>query len=114
MVFYDCRHTAISLALHSTLVMGPAGMNLHPLAGWAGHDVATLQSYYSHLIARYVGRPPIDLVAECRRARAAVAASPFVSNNCEGPQREEQRRRRQRSRRLTEVRRPHHRELVGV
>ncbi len=96
MVFYDCRHSAISLALHSTLVIGPSGMNLHPLAGWSGHDIATLQEYYSHLIARYMGRPPIDIVKEGRRARAVVEAAPFELDNRTGPQRNEQRRRRER------------------
>ena len=61
MTFYDCRHTAISMALHSTLVVGPYGMNLHNLAGWAGHDIQTLQRYYAHFIARYRGKEPIDL-----------------------------------------------------
>jgi integrase len=96
MTFYDCRHTAISIALHSTLVMSPHGMNLHPLAGWAGHDIETLQRYYSHLIARYHGQPPIDLEAECQRARAAVEANPFDPDERAGPQREAQRRRRER------------------
>jgi integrase len=73
MAFYDLRHTAISMALHSTLVVGPHGMNLHPLAGWSGHDIETLQRYYSHIIARYMGKPPIDLIAECRAAREQVA-----------------------------------------
>jgi len=77
MRFYDCRHTAISMALHSTLVMGPHGMNLHNLAGWAGHDVQTLQRYYAHVIARYQGLEPIDLEAECLVARARVAAAPL-------------------------------------
>lgn len=76
MRFYDCRHTAISMALHSTLVIGPHGMNLHNLAGWAGHDVQTLQRYYAHVIARYVGAEAIDLEEECRAARARVEAEP--------------------------------------
>jgi integrase len=76
MRFYDCRHTAISMALHSTLAMGPYGMNLHNLAGWAGHDVQTLQRYYAHVIARYQGVDPIDLEAECLVARARVGAAP--------------------------------------
>jgi integrase len=77
MTFYDCRHTAISMALHSTLVMGPLGMNLHSLAALAGHDIATLEHYYRHVIARYVGKPPIDLQQECAKARARVEESPF-------------------------------------
>jgi hypothetical protein len=77
MRFYDCRHTAISMALHSTLVMGPHGMNLHNLAGWAGHDVQTLQRYYAHVIARYQGAEPIELEEECRAARERVEAEPF-------------------------------------
>ena len=76
MRFYDCRHTAISMALHSTLVSGPHGMNLHNLAGWAGHDVQTLQRYYAHIIARYHGAEPIDLVEACAEARARVEAAP--------------------------------------
>ena len=76
MRFYDCRHTAISMALHSTLVMGPYGMNLHNLAGGAGHDVQTLQRYYAHVIARYQGVDPIDLEAECAAARERVGAEP--------------------------------------
>jgi hypothetical protein len=97
MVFYDCRHTAISLALHSTLVVGPHGMNLHPLAGWAGHDIQTLQRYYSHLIARYMGQPPIEIVEEGRRARVMVETKPFKPKRQVSPQREEQRRRRARA-----------------
>ncbi len=77
MVFYDLRHTSISMALHSTLVVTPHGMNLHPLAGWAGHDIQTLQRYYAHFIARYQGKKPIDLEEECARARAQVEAKPF-------------------------------------
>lgn len=77
MNFYDLRHTIISMALHSTLVMGPHGMSLHPLAGWAAHDIQTLQRYYAHFIARYQGKAPIDLEQECARARTQVAAHPF-------------------------------------
>jgi hypothetical protein len=97
MTFYDCRHTAISMALHSTLVVGPHGMNLHLLAGWAAHDIETLQRYYSHLIARYFGRPPFDIEDECRRARLKVEQEPFEPEAREGPQREAQRRRRARA-----------------
>ena len=39
LTFYELRHTAISTALHSTLVMTKDGMNLHALASYAGHDV---------------------------------------------------------------------------
>jgi hypothetical protein len=78
MHFYDCRHTAISMALHSTLVMGPLGMNLHPLAAMAGHNIQTLESYYRHIIVRYVGKPPIDLKEECALARARVEEEPFA------------------------------------
>jgi len=77
MRFYDGRHTAISMALHSTLVMGTHGMNLHNLAGWAGHDVQTLQRYYAHVIARYRGGEPIELERECAEARANTEAEPF-------------------------------------
>jgi hypothetical protein len=98
MTFYDCRHTAISMALHSTLVVGPHGMNLHNLAGWAGHDIQTLQRYYAHFIARYQGKNPIDLEAECRGARARVKAKPFrPPKKTSGPQRGAQRRRRARA-----------------
>ena len=76
MRFYDCRHTAISMALHSTLVTGPHGMNLHTLAGWAGHDVQTLQRYYSHIIARYQNLNPINLTTECEEARNRTEAQP--------------------------------------
>ncbi len=97
MRFYDCRHTAISMALHSTLVIGPHGMNLHNLAGWAGHDVATLQRYYAHLIARYQGSDPIELERECKRARATVKKKPFKpKKKPAGPQHDAQRRRRAR------------------
>jgi len=77
MTFYDCRHTAISLALHSTLVMGPLGMNLHPLAAMAGHSIQTLEDRYRHIIVRYIGKPAIDLEEECRAARERVAEAPF-------------------------------------
>jgi hypothetical protein len=100
MRFYDCRHTAISMALHSTLVMGRHGMNLHNLAGWTGHDVQTLQRYYAHSIARYEGSEPIDLERECELARAKVEADPFKpSEPPASPQREAQRRWRARVRR---------------
>jgi integrase len=96
MTFYDLRHTAISMALHSTLVMGPHGMNLHPLSGWAGHDIQTLQRYYAHFIARYHGQEPIDLEAECRSAREAVEAAPFMADERVSPQRAAQERQRER------------------
>jgi hypothetical protein len=98
MRLYDCRHTAISMALHSTLVVGPLGMNLHPLAGWAGHDIETLQRYYRHLIARYLNKPPIDLGKECERARAVVEDVPFQEAEWTSAQRPAQRRRRARER----------------
>lgn len=97
MTFYDCRHTAISMALHSTLVMGPHGMNLHPLAEWAAHDIETLQRYYRHLIARYFAQPPFDIEDECRRARLRVEQNPFRPDERAGPQREAQSRRRARA-----------------
>jgi len=95
MRFYDCRHSAISMALHSTLVVGPHGMNLHPLSQWAAHDIEVLQKYYAHLIARYHGQPPIDVVQEGKRARAQVEAEPF-EGDWVGAQRELQRRHRAR------------------
>ena len=98
MTFYDCRHTAISMALHSTLIVGPLGMNLHPLAGWAAHDIETLERYYRHLIARYLDKPPIDLTGECVRARAAVEEAPFRGATWCSSQRNAQRRHRARSR----------------
>lgn len=97
MTFYDCRHTAISMALHSTLIVGPLGMNLHPLAGWAAHDIETLERYYRHLIARYLDKPPIDLARECVRTRAAVEAAPFQGAKWCSSQRDAQRRHRARS-----------------
>lgn len=98
MRFYDNRHTAISMALHSTLVVGPHGMNLHPLSQWAAHDIQTLQRYYAHIIARYHGQPPIDIVEEGKRARQQVEAEPF-NGDWVGAQREAQRRRRSRTKR---------------
>lgn len=80
MKFYDCRHTAISMALHSTLVVGPLGMNLHPLAAMAGHNIQTLENYYRHIIVRYIGKPPVDLWQECARARASVEEAPFSAS----------------------------------
>jgi hypothetical protein len=98
MRFYDLRHTAISMALHSTLVMTRYGMDLHNLAAWAGHDVQTLQRRYSHIIARYRGAKPIDLKHEFSRARTRVQARPFTpSERLPGPQRAAQRRRRERA-----------------
>jgi hypothetical protein len=96
MTLYDCRHTAISMALHSTMVVGPLGMNLHPLAAWAAHDIETLQRYYRHLIARYLNKPPIDLQEECSAARAAVEEKPFRGASWCSSQRPAQRRRRAR------------------
>jgi hypothetical protein len=99
MVFYDLRHFAISMTLHSTKVMTPHGTNLHPLAGWAAHDIGTLQRYYAHFIARYQGKKPIDLEEECARARAQVEASPFKpEERPPGPQTAATRRRRARRR----------------
>jgi integrase len=95
---YELRHTAISTALHSTLVMTREGMNLHTLASYAGHDVQTMQRYYSHVIARYRNAEPIDLEAECKAAREKVAAEPFkLAEKPPGPQRVAQRRRRARA-----------------
>lgn len=97
MRFYDLRHTAISMALHSTLVMTRHGMNLHNLAAWTGHDVQTLQRRYSHIIARYRGTKPIDLDREFARAKAKVEQRPFKpTEETPGPQRAAQRRRRAR------------------
>jgi hypothetical protein len=96
MTLYDCRHTAISMALHSTLVVGSLGMNLHPLAGWAGHDIETLQRYYRHLIARYLNKPPIDLALECQRAKTVIENSPFQEAEWTSAQQPAQRRRRAR------------------
>lgn len=106
MRFYDLRHFAISLALHSTLVMTSNGMNLHPLSGWSGHDIQTLQEYYAHIIARYRGQRPIDLDEECERARAQVESSPFKpEKRPPGPQTAAARRRRTR-RRAAAIRAP--------
>jgi hypothetical protein len=99
LTFYELRHSAISTALHSTLVMTKDGMNLHTLAAYAGHDVQTLQRYYAHVIARYRSARPIKLEAECASARQQVKASPFKPADARpGPQREAQRRRRARAR----------------
>ena len=76
MRFYDCRHTAVSLALHSNLVVNDHGMNLHSLAAWAGHDVQTMQGYYAHVISRYFGEPAIDLEEEWVAARERVEREP--------------------------------------
>jgi len=81
MTFYDCHHTAISMALHSTLVMGPLGMNLHPLAAMAGHSIRTLEGHYRHIIVRYAGKPPIDPQGECLDARTRVEEAPFVGRS---------------------------------
>lgn len=97
MRFYDLRHTAISMALHSTLVMTRHGMDLHNLAAWAGHDIQTLQRRYSHIIARYRAVEPIDLTREFARARAQVEERPLkLSGDLPGPQRAAQRRKRAR------------------
>lgn len=78
LTFYGLRHSAISTALHSTLVMTKDGMNLHTLASYAGHDVQTMQRYYSHVIARYRSSQPIDLERECEAVRLKVQAEPFT------------------------------------
>jgi integrase len=99
LTFYELRHTAISTALHSTLVMTKDGMNLHTLASYAGHDVQTMQRYYAHVIARYRNAQPIDLDTECTAARQKVLNEPFEPvEKPPGPQREAQRRRRARAR----------------
>jgi integrase len=98
LTFYELRHSAISTALHSTLVMTKDGMNLHTLASYAGHDVQTMQRYYAHVIARYRNARPINLEAECKAARRQVQATPFKpAQEQPGPQREAQRRRRARA-----------------
>jgi hypothetical protein len=92
LTFYELRHSAISTALHSTLVMSKDGMNLHTLAAYAGHDVQTLQRYYAHVIARYRTARPISLEVECEAARHKVEASPFqLADRQPGPQRDAQR-----------------------
>lgn len=97
MRFYDLRHTAISMALHSTLVMTRHGMDLHNLAAWAGHDVQTLQRRYAHIIARYRAAEPIDLTHELAKARVQVEERPLIpSANLPGPQQAAQRRQRAR------------------
>jgi hypothetical protein len=74
------------------------GMNLHTLASYAGHDVQTMQRYYSHVIARYRHRKPIDLEAECKAAQRQVVRKPFKPPEEQpGPQRDAQRRRRARA-----------------
>ncbi len=100
LTFYELRHSAISTALHSTLVMTKDGMNLHTLAAYAGHDVQTMQRYYAHVIARYRNAQPIDLEAECAAARRACGARSrsMPPETRAGPQREAQRRRRARAR----------------
>jgi len=80
-------------------VMTKDGMNLHTLASYAGHDVQTMQRYYSHVIARYRNSQPIDLERECGAARRKVEAEPFApAEQLAGPQRDAQRRRRSRAR----------------
>jgi integrase len=99
LTFYELRHSAISTALHSTLVMTKDGMNLHALASYAGHDVQTMQRYYAHVIARYRNAQPIDLEADCQSARQRVETQPFEpAETPAGPQLEAQRRRRARAR----------------
>jgi hypothetical protein len=98
LTFYELRHTAISTALHSTLAMTKDGMNLHTLAAYAGHDVQTMQRYYSHVIARYRDAEPIDLEVESGAARRKVEAEPFEpAEKPPSPLREAQRRRRARA-----------------
>lgn len=98
LTFYELRHSAISTALHSTLVMTKDGMNLHTLASYAGHDIQTMQRYYSHVIARYRNSLPIDLERECHAARLKVEAEAFSpAEQLPGPQRDAQRRRRART-----------------
>jgi hypothetical protein len=97
MKFYGCRHTAISMALHSTLVMGPLGMNLHPLAAMAGHSIQTLESCYRHIIVRYIGKPPIDLRRECAKAKARVEEAPFQGAQWRSAQRSSRRLQREES-----------------
>jgi hypothetical protein len=75
------------------------GMNLHTLAAYAGHNVQTMQRYYAHVIARYRNRKPVRLEAECNAARRQVERRPFTPpEERPGPQREAQRRRRNRAR----------------
>jgi hypothetical protein len=84
--------------------MGPYGMNLHPLAGWAAHDIQTLQRYYAHFIARYQGKKPIDLKEECAQARSLVEANPFKPPKPPpSPQRRAARRRQARRRAAAEL-----------
>jgi hypothetical protein len=72
-----CRHTAISMALHSTLVTGPLGMNLHPLAAMAGHSIQALEDRYRHIIVGCLDKTAIDLKEECAEARSRVEEAPF-------------------------------------
>src|SRR3954453_4034678 len=105
LTFYELRHSAISTALHSTLTMTKDGMNLHTLASYAGHDAQPLQRYYAHVIARYRNARPVNLEAECTRARRQVSATPFAPPDTPpSPQREAQRRARARSARAVTAR----------
>jgi hypothetical protein len=47
------------------------------LASYSGHDVKTLETYYRHIIERYMGQSAIDMPDESRAARAQVGGDPF-------------------------------------
>lgn len=78
---YRLRHTAISMALHSTLYEGPAGPDLHRLAANSGHDIQTLQRLYAHPIAEYDGKGKFDLSEHLEQARRHVELNPYVPDH---------------------------------
>jgi integrase len=59
---YDFRHTAASL-------MFAAGLGAREIAEHLGHSVATLSTYYAHLIADLRGVPPVPVVDQITAAR---------------------------------------------
>lgn len=76
MKLYDGRHTAISMALHSTLVMRPAGMNLHPQAAMAGHSIQTSRAATATSSSATSASRRSTLEGECAEARRRVEETP--------------------------------------
>lgn len=62
---YDLRHLYASLLIKS-------GANVVEVAAQLGHSASTCLGTYAHEIEAFVGRPPIDVDEEIRRARRAA------------------------------------------
>lgn len=99
---YNLRHTAITLALRSTLYQTAHGPDVYRLAQAAGHDATTLQRDYASWIAEYDDDDLFELDEHLEQARLQVERSPYIAPRVEGPQTVYARRNRARKRAVKE------------